>query len=202
MVKILLGSAFISFLLAFFEKHEEGSEEGGLRAYIEPLVIVLILILNAAVGVWQESNAEAALDALKDLQGEHARVIRGGKVISELPARELVPGDIIELHSGDKVPADTRVVLLKTATVRSEQSSLTGESVAVQKTAGSVHDIDCELQSKENMLFSGTSIANGTVIGVVTATGMKTEIGKIQSQIQEAADEDSDSELTLTPLFD
>lgn len=193
-MKILLASAFVSFLLAFFEGHEKGSEEGGLRAYIEPLVIVLILILNAAVGVWQESNAEAALDALKDLQGEHARVIRDGKVINELPARELVPGDIIELRSGDKVPADTRVVLLKTATVRSEQSSLTGESVAVQKSSASVHDVDCELQSKENMLFSGTSIANGTVLGIVTATGMKTEIGKIQSQIQEAADEESDSE--------
>ncbi len=75
--QILLGSALLSFVLAYFENHGEE----GIRAYIEPLVIILILILNAAVGVWQESNAEAALDALKDLQGETARVIRGGKMV-------------------------------------------------------------------------------------------------------------------------
>lgn len=75
--QILLGSALVSFILAYFEEHKEE----GIRAYIEPLVIVLILILNAAVGVWQESNAEAALEALKDLQGETARVIRGGKMV-------------------------------------------------------------------------------------------------------------------------
>mmetsp|Transcript_20295 Transcript_20295/g.44334 ORF Transcript_20295/g.44334 Transcript_20295/m.44334 type:complete len:1049 (-) Transcript_20295:1149-4295(-) len=191
LVKILLLSALVSFVLAYFEEHKEE----GIRAYIEPLVIVLILILNAAVGVWQESNAEAALEALKDLQGETARVLRGGKVISDLPSRELVPGDVVELHVGDKVPADIRVVQLRTATVRAEQASLTGESVAVSKSTDPVGDANCELQAKENMLFSGTAIANGTVVGIVTATGMGTEIGKIQSQIQEAAKEDDDTPL-------
>ena len=79
--QILLFAAGVSLLLAFFE---EGSAEAGIRAYIEPLVILLILILNAAVGVWQETNAEAALEALKDLQGEHARVLRQGKLVSDL----------------------------------------------------------------------------------------------------------------------
>lgn len=192
LVKILLLSAGVSFVLAYFEDHGEE----GIRAYIEPFVILLILILNAAVGVWQESNAEAALEALKDLQGETARVIRGGKMISDLASRELVPGDVVELHVGDKVPADLRVCVLKTATVRAEQSSLTGESVAVQKCTHALQGAaDMELQSKENMLFSGTAISNGTCIGIVTATGMSTEIGKIQSQIQEASNEDNETPL-------
>lgn len=192
LVQILVASAFVSFLLAWFGGDEE---EEGFRAFVEPLVIVMILILNAAVGVWQESRSEAALDALKELQSETARVIRGGKLISELPSRELVPGDIVELRVGDRVPADIRIVQLRTATVRAEQASLTGESVAVLKCIEPVGDVDSELQIKENMLFSSTAIANGTVIGVVTGTGMGTEIGKIQSQIKEASEENDDTPL-------
>jgi len=192
LVKILLASAGVSFGLAFFD--EEAKHEG-LRAYVEPLVILLILILNATVGVWQESRSEAALDALKELQSEHARVLRNGKMISDLPSCELVPGDIVELHVGDRVPADMRVLQLRTATVRAEQASLTGESVAVMKCTEAVGDANCELQAKENMLFSGTAISNGIAVGVITAIGMDTEIGKIQSQIKEASEEEDDTPL-------
>ncbi|GBF94232.1 hypothetical protein Rsub_06502 [Raphidocelis subcapitata] len=191
LVRILLLAAAVSFAIAYFE---DGAEEG-LRAYIEPLVIVAILALNAVVGVWQESNAERALEALKELQSETARVIRGGKTISDLPARELVPGDVVELSVGDKVPADLRLVALKTATLRAEQSSLTGEPVAVLKCTDAAGDPDCELQSKESMLFAGTALASGSGTGVVTATGMATEIGKIQSDIQAASEQEMDTPL-------
>lgn len=192
LVKILLLAAGISFVLAFIDKE---SEEEGIRAYIEPLVILLILVLNAVVGVWQESNAEAALDALKELQSDTAKTRRDGRLVADLHARELVPGDIIELAAGDKIPADCRVVALITATVRAEQASLTGESVAVLKSSDPVKDANCELQSKECMLFAGTAVASGQCVAIVTSIGMDTEIGKIQSQIQAAADEEEDTPL-------
>ncbi|KAK9815793.1 hypothetical protein WJX72_009539 [[Myrmecia] bisecta] len=192
LVKVLLLAAFISFLLAFFD---EASAEEGIRAYIEPGVILLILALNAMVGVWQESNAEAALDALKEMQSETATVLRDSQWISDLPARELVPGDLVELHVGDKVPADVRIISLKTATLRAEQASLTGESVAVSKVHQQIKEEDCELQGKDSMLFAGTAIANGSCLGIVNSIGMGTEIGKIQAQITEAAGEEDDTPL-------
>jgi Ca2+-transporting ATPase len=158
------------------------------------MVIVMILILNAIVGVWQESNAERALEALKEMQSEHAKVIRDGLYISNLPSRELVPGDIVELRVGDKVPADMRIAYLKTATVRIEQSSLTGESMSVVKVNHPVKE-DIELQGKECMVFAGTTVVNGSFVSIVVSTGMSTEIGKIQSQIQEAALEETDTPL-------
>mmetsp|Transcript_20925 Transcript_20925/g.53619 ORF Transcript_20925/g.53619 Transcript_20925/m.53619 type:complete len:1079 (+) Transcript_20925:201-3437(+) len=193
LVKLLLLAATVSLLLAMFGAEED--EDEGLRAYIEPFVILLILVLNAVVGVWQESNAENAIEALKELQSEHARVLRNGKWMEHLPARELVPGDIVDLNVGDKVPADIRLLTLKTATMRAIQSSLTGESEPVNKSQEAVEDADCEIQAKTCMLFAGTAIANGHCHGIVTAIGMKTEIGQIQAQITEAAGEDDDTPL-------
>ncbi|ESQ37777.1 hypothetical protein EUTSA_v10028380mg [Eutrema salsugineum] len=195
LVKILLGAAFISFVLAFLGEGEENGSGSGFEAFVEPFVIVLILILNAVVGVWQESNAEKALEALKEMQCESAKVIRDGIVLPNLPARELVPGDIVELHVGDKVPADMRVSGLKTSTLRVEQSSLTGEAMPVLKGANLIVVDDCELQGKENMVFAGTTVANGSCICVVTSIGMDTEIGKIQRQIHEASLEESETPL-------
>lgn len=192
LVKILLFAAFVSLVLALIDDHS--GEEGGITAYVEPMVIVLILILNAIVGVWQESNAESALEALKEMQSAHAEVIRDGVSISDLPARELVPGDIVDLRVGDKVPADMRIISLKTSTVRVEQSSLTGESVAVLKSHQPVKK-DIELQGKECMVFAGTVVVNGSFNSVVVSIGMNTEIGKIQSQIQEASLEETDTPL-------
>lgn len=193
LVKILIIAAFISFILAYVHGRESG--ESGLEAYVEPFVIVLILIINAIVGVWQESNAEKALEALKDLQCESAKVVRDGYLVPDLPARELVPGDIVELRVGDKVPADMRVVVLKTSTLRVEQSSLTGESMPVLKCTSPVFLDDCELQAKENMLFAGTTVVNGACLCIVIDIGMKTEIGKIQTQIHEASLDESETPL-------
>lgn len=193
LVKILLVAAFISFILAYM--HSGESDESGFEAYVEPFVIILILVLNAIVGVWQETNAEKALEALKEMQSESAKVLRDGCLVPQLPARELVPGDIVELHVGDKVPADMRIATLKTSTLRVEQSSLTGEAMPVQKGTSPIFIDDCELQAKENMVFAGTTVVNGSCVCIVTSTGMNTEIGKIQKQIHEASLEEDDTPL-------
>ncbi|KAF4384516.1 hypothetical protein F8388_003823 [Cannabis sativa] len=193
LVKILLVAAFISFILAYM--HGTESKESGFEAYVEPVVIVLILVINAIVGVWQESNAEKALEALKEMQCESGKVLRDGYFVPDLPARELVPGDIVELRVGDKVPADMRVAALKTSTLRVEQSSLTGEANPVLKGTEPVFMDDCELQAKEDMVFAGTTVVNGSCMCIVVSTGMNTEIGKIQKQIHEASLEESDTPL-------
>ena len=197
LVKILLASAMVSFVLAFFE---EGPNPGGgkdITAFVEPLVILLILILNAIVGVWQETNAENALEALKEMQSPDARVIRNNGELMTVPANELVLGDIVALHGGDRVPADLRVMELKTATLRCEQASLTGESVAVDKQAedDELCPVEIELQGKTNIMFSGTAVSNGQCKGMVCAIGMNTEMGKIQTQIEEASLEEEDTPL-------
>jgi Ca2+-transporting ATPase len=196
LVKILLVAAVISFALAFFDDAGEHADEEGILAYIEPIVILVILILNAMVGVWQEANAEAALEALKELQSETARVLRDGKM-STINSRELVPGDVVEVKVGDRVPADTRVVELKTTSLRIDQSQLTGESQSVHKSPEPPTCPDDELvvQAKTNMMFATTTVVGGVVRGVVTEIGMKTEIGKIQQAVTEAAEDEEDSPL-------
>jgi Ca2+-transporting ATPase len=131
-------------------------------------------VLNAIVGVWQESNAESALEALKEMQSETARCLRDGQWRHDFPARELVPGDFVEIRTGDRVPADARVFALKTATVRVDQASLTGESVSVGKITEPVNDPNCELQAKENVVFGGTAVTQGSCHCVIIATGTYT----------------------------
>ncbi|KAB1223974.1 Calcium-transporting ATPase 4, endoplasmic reticulum-type [Morella rubra] len=184
LVRILLAAAVVSFVLALYDGDE--GEEKEIKAFVEPLVIFLILIVNAIVGVWQESNAEKALEALKEIQSEHAAVLRDGQKLPNLPAKELVPGDIVELRVGDKVPADMRVLELISSTLRLEQGSLTGESVAVNKTNKAVPE-DSDIQGKRCFVFAGTTVVNGHCICMVTQTGMGTEIGQVHEQIQVAA---------------
>lgn len=192
LVRILLAAAVISFVLAWYDGDEGGEME--ITAFVEPLVIFLILIVNAIVGVWQENNAEKALEALKEIQSQQATVVRDGRKITNLPAKELVPGDIVELRVGDKVPADMRVVTLISSTLRVEQGSLTGESEAVSKTTKAVPE-DTDIQGKKCMVFAGTTVVNGNCICLVTQTGMGTEIGKVHSQIHEASQSEEDTPL-------
>ncbi|CAL9115161.1 unnamed protein product [Musa acuminata var. zebrina] len=193
LVRILLVAAVVSFVLAWYDGDEGG--EMGITAFVEPLVIFLILIVNAIVGVWQENNAEKALEALKEIQSEHAAVRRDGNLIPNLPAKDLLPGDIVELKVGDKVPADMRVLYLISSTVRVEQASLTGENAAVNKTNHHVEHEDIDIQGKECMVFAGTTVVNGSCVCLVTQTGMNTEIGKIHSQIHEASQNEDDTPL-------
>uniref|UniRef100_A0A7N6BGE0 Calcium-transporting ATPase n=1 Tax=Anabas testudineus TaxID=64144 RepID=A0A7N6BGE0_ANATE len=189
LVRILLLAAVISFVLAWFEEGEET-----ITAFVEPFVILLILIANAIVGVWQERNAENAIEALKEYEPEMGKVYRQDrKSVQRIKARDIVPGDIVEVAVGDKVPADIRLTSIKSTTLRVDQSILTGESVSVIKHTDPVPDPRAVNQDKKNMLFSGTNIAAGKAVGVVVATGGNTEIGKIR-------DEMASTEQERTPL--
>lgn len=193
LVKILLGAAMISFVLALFEEHEEG--ESSFHAFVEPLVIIMILICNASVGVWQERNAESAIEALKEYEPEIAKVFRQSKAGSaqRIKARELVPGDVVEIAVGDKIPADIRITSIFSTTIRIDQALLTGESVSVIKQTEEIPEVRAVNQDKKNLLFSGTNIAAGKCRGVVIGTGLSTEIGKIRTEMVE-------TEMEKTPL--
>ena len=182
MILILIAAAIISFVVVCVEKN--------WGELFEPALILLIVILNAVMGVYQESKAEKALDALKNMSAPHARVIRDGKE-EIIAAAELVPGDIIRLEAGDFVPADAR--LLHSVSLKSEESALTGESLPSEKDADAEVAEKAPLGDRSNMVFSGCSITYGTATAVVTATGMDTEMGKIANLL------DHEKE-TQTPL--
>uniref|UniRef100_A0A672L4P1 Calcium-transporting ATPase n=1 Tax=Sinocyclocheilus grahami TaxID=75366 RepID=A0A672L4P1_SINGR len=179
LVRILLLAACVSFVLALFEEGEEST-----TAFVEPIVILLILVANAVIGVWQERNAENAIEALKEYEPEMGKVYRMNRTaVQMIKARDIVPGDIVEVSVGDKVPADIRITSIKSTTLRVDQSILTGESVSVIKHTDPVPDPRAVNQDKKNMLFSGTNIAAGRAIGVIISTGVSTEIGKIRNQM-------------------
>ena len=182
MILILIAAAIVSFVIACVE--------GNPGEFFEPALILLIVILNAVMGMLQESKAEKALDALKSMSAPHARVLRDGTE-QIIDAASLVPGDIIRLEAGDFVPADAR--LLHSAGLKSEESALTGESVPSEKDAQEPVAADAALGDRVNMVFSGCSVTYGTAIAVVTATGMQTEMGKIAGLL-------SGEEETQTPL--
>ncbi|EUD64763.1 calcium-transporting ATPase [Plasmodium inui San Antonio 1] len=195
LVKILLLAAFISFALTLLDMQ---SHEVSLCDFIEPLVIVMILILNAAVGVWQECNAEKSLDALKQLQPTKAKVLRDGKW-EIIDSKYLTIGDIIELSVGNKTPADARIIQIFSTSIKVEQSMLTGESCSVDKYSEKLDPSykNCEIQLKKNILFSSTAIVAGRCIAVVTNIGMNTEIGQIQHAVMESTNEDTDTPLQI-----
>ena len=168
MILILLAAAAVSFVIALYE--------GNTKEFFEPLLILLIVALNATLGVLQESRAEKALDALKSLSAPHARVIRGGeeKIID---ASELVPGDLIRLEAGDYVPADAR--LIRSSSLKVEEAALTGESLPSEKSADVLLSENAPLGDRANMVFSGCGVTYGRADAVVTATGMDTEVGRI-----------------------
>ena len=189
MIIILLIAAAISFGIA--------CTTGELSEFFEPVLILLIVVLNAIMGMIQESKAEKALDALKNLSAPHARVIRDGKE-QVLDASQLVPGDIIHLEAGDFVPADAR--LIESVSLKSEESALTGESVPAEKNAVVAVAADAPLGDRTNMVFSGCSITYGTATAVVTGTGMHTEMGKIASLLNGEAEEQTPLQKKLAQL--
>ncbi|KAL0939285.1 calcium-transporting atpase sarcoplasmic endoplasmic reticulum type [Colletotrichum truncatum] len=177
LVIILLGSAAVSFVLALFE------EEEGWSAFVDPAVILTILILNAVVGVSQESSAEKAIAALQEYSANEANVIRNGQV-SRVKAEDLVPGDIVSVHIGDRIPADCRLVAIESNSFAVDQAILTGESESVGKDHTQVvKDEKAVLQDQVNMLFSGTTVVTGRAKAVVVLTGSQTAIGDIHESI-------------------
>ncbi len=161
-----------------------------LNEITDAVIILMVVLVNAVIGMVQESKAEAALDALKNLSSPYAMVRREGRIM-EIPASDLVKGDVVILEAGRIIPADLR--LIQSINLRIEESALTGESVAVDKNADLVTDKEAGIGDKLNMAFSSTSVAYGRGEGLVVYTGMDTEIGKIAAMINESTEE-------LTPL--
>ncbi len=179
-VLILIVAAVISASLDIF-----GVEEGGL---IEAGVIMAIVVLNAAIGVVQESKAEQALAALKKMAAPEAHVIRDGhRVVA--PSHELVPGDIVLLEAGNVIPADLR--LIESVNLKIEEASLTGESLPVGKEAAQVLDPDAGVGDRRNCAYMSTMVTYGRGVGVVAATGMQTQIGHIAEMIQSVEEEET-----------
>lgn len=171
MIIVLLFAAAISFLLSLIE---------GNADYADPIIILLVVTLNAILGVIQEAKAEHSLESLKKLSAPHALVLRDG-IRKNIPANELVPGDIIFLEAGNLVPADAR--LLSCVSLKVDESSLTGESTAIEKNSEKIFPEDTPLGDRINMLYSSSIITAGHGSAIVTATGMQTEVGKIATMI-------------------
>ncbi len=187
LIIILLIAAAVSFGLAFVE--EDGSTK-------ESILIFTIVIAIALVGFFNEYKAEKTVEALRKLVGFKARVRRGGKT-AEVDALNLVPGDVVLIEAGQKVPADIR--LLEVSDLSVNEASLTGESVPVSKKTGAISG-SVALGDQKNMLFAGTLVTNGTAIGVVVATGQRTEIGKIADLVNSVEAETTPMQAKLDDL--
>ena len=180
MILLLIGAAAVSFGVSWWN---------GERDFVDSAIIIAIVVLNAFLGVMQESKAEKALEALRELSAPKARVLRGGKE-KEISAEEVVPGDILLLSAGDYVCADGRI--LENHGLKTEESAITGEAMAVEKEAG-ILPAKTQLGDRKNMVLSGSYVLAGKGKAIVTATGMETEIGHI-------ADLLSQQEENETPL--
>ncbi|TQE10794.1 hypothetical protein C1H46_003697 [Malus baccata] len=182
LVKILIVAALVSFILALI------NGETGLTAFLEPSVILMILAANAAVGVITETNAEKALEELRAYQADIATVLRNG-CFSILPATELVPGDVVEVAVGGKIPADMRMIEMLSNQLRVDQAILTGESCSVEKELESTTATNAVYQDKTSILFSGTVVVAGRARAVVVGVGTHTAMGGIHDSMLRTEDE-------------
>ena len=185
-VLTLVGAAVIATINGASAK----ASESFLARFGDAIAIALIVVLNAVLGYYQERRAEQALDALKKMQTPNARV-RRGDVVRIVPAATLVPGDVLELEAGDAVPADAR--LLQTINLATQEASLTGESLPINKDARAELPDDAPIGDRATMIFTGTSVVRGKGRAVVVATGKNTELGKLSTMLAE-------SEQQKTPL--
>jgi P-type Ca2+ transporter type 2C len=193
LVLILIAAAVVSAIIGLTEFNRTGNT----TEFVDAAAIMAIVILNAILGVVQEGRAEEALTALKRMAAPNARVLRDGHIIT-VPSRELVPGDIVILETGNYVPADVRLV--ESVNLRIEEASLTGESVPVGKDAQTSLPVDAPLGDRRNMAFGSTLITYGRGTGLVAATGMDTEIGKIAEMIQAYEEEPTPLQVKLDQL--
>ncbi len=180
MIIVLLVAAIVSGVVGFL--HDEG--------IMDALIILGIVVLNAIIGVMQEAKAEQSLAALEKMTAAHCKVLRDGAV-AVIASGELVPGDLVVLDTGDLVPADLRLV--ESVNLKIQEASLTGESVPEDKSVKPIEQMDVPLGDRENLAFSSCLVTYGRGKGIVTSTGMGTEVGKIASMIQSVPD-------TQTPL--
>ena len=180
MIIVLIIAAIVSGVV--------GVAEG--EGITDTIIILIVVVLNAIIGVVQENKAEKSLEALQKLSAHASKVIRDGK-IDVVQSRELVPGDVVVLDTGDYIPADLRII--EAVNLKSQESSLTGESVPVEKNAEVIKDEKVGIGDRTNMLFSSSLITYGRGKGIVVETGMNTEVGKIAKII-------NDTEANVTPL--
>lgn len=173
MILVLVIAAAVSFFASMLE---------GEVNLVDPIIILAIIILNACLGVFQEHKAEQSLEALKKLSAPDAMVLRDGKKL-QIPAKNLVPGDIIYLEAGSFVPADAR--LLSDVLLKADESALTGESIPAEKHTNSVFSIDTPIAERTNLVYSSSIITNGRGTAVITQTGLSTQIGAIAQMIME-----------------
>ena len=190
MILILLAAAVISGVTAYFEG----------ESFADVIIILLVVVINAVLGVVQESKAEAAIAALQEIAAATSKVLRDGKTVI-LKSEELVPGDIILLEAGDSVPADGRII--ESASMKIEEAALTGESVPVGKIADLLNlngEKDVALGDRKNMMYMGSTVVYGRGKAVVTQTGMDTEMGKIADALARAKENQTPLQKKLTQL--
>lgn len=185
MIIILLVAAVLSVITS------------GGEGVTDAIIILTVVVLNAAFGVYQEGQAEAAIEALKNMSSPLARVRRDGHVV-EVDSKDLVPGDIVLLEAGDVVPADMR--LLETASLKIEEAALTGESVPVEKEADAEVTADAGIGDRLNMAYQNSNVTYGRGLGVVTNTGMYTEVGHIAGMLASADETDTPLKQNLNQL--
>ena len=180
MIIILIIAAIVSGVIGYLQN----------EGITDSIIILIVVIINAIIGVAQESKAEKSLEALQKLSDHASKVIRDGKLLV-VPSKDLVPGDIVVLETGDYVPADIR--LIEAVNLKSQEASLTGESVPTDKYANTISDPEVAIGDRTNMLFSSSLITMGRGKGIVVETGMNTEAGKIAEIL-------NDTEKSDTPL--
>jgi Ca2+-transporting ATPase len=186
----------IILILAMFLSIGVGIYKASLEEAIDAIIIFIIIIASAVLGFTQEYRSEKAVEALKKMTTPTALTIRDGKE-TRIPASQLVPGDIILLYTGDKVPADSR--LIEAYNLKVEEAALTGESTAIEKTTEALPE-DTQLNDRINMVYTGTTIAYGRAKATVTTTGMQTEFGKIAQMVQSTTTEQTPLEKRLASV--
>jgi len=167
------------------------------QEWTDAAIIMIVVILNAVLGVFQETRSEEAINALKKMATPNAHVRRDGQIV-EIPSTELVPGDVVLLEAGDVVPADLRLTLTKSLKI--EESALTGESVPVDKTSEPINEEKVALADQDNMAFANTNVTYGRGEGIVTETGMNTEVGKIATMLNNTDETDTPLKRNLNQL--
>ncbi len=187
MIIILIIAAIVSGII--------GVKEG--EGFTDSIIILVVVIVNAIIGVAQENKAEKSLEALQKLSSHVAKVVRNGNLVV-VQSAELVPGDIVVLDTGDFIPADLRII--EAVNLKSQESALTGESVAVEKMSDPIEEKEIGIGDRTNQLFSSSLITYGRGKGIVVETGMNTEVGKIATMINEAEDEETPLQVKLNNL--
>ena len=196
MIIILICAAAISAIIAVVESHGHAT----VGDFADVIIIMVVVLINATLGVLQESKAEAAIEALKQMTAATTKVIRDGKQI-QVRSEDLVVGDVIVLEAGDAVPADARI--LTSASLKCEESAMTGESVPVEKNADAIEGDEGQtvpLGDRHNMVFMGSTAVYGRATAVITSVGMDTEMGKIAGALAAAEDEKTPLQLKLAQL--